>query len=83
MSDWNHQNPNDHFSCLFSDDIIERQVEEGMLSPDLREKVSFVLLRKHRHQTKKPIHRSLADIGKSSSASSELPYDLLLNLQRL
>ncbi|XP_028312250.1 electrogenic sodium bicarbonate cotransporter 4 [Gouania willdenowi] len=51
------------------DDIIERQIEEGMISPDLREKISFVLLRKHRHQTKKPIHRSLADIGKSSSAS--------------
>uniref|UniRef100_A0A8D3CAJ7 Anion exchange protein n=1 Tax=Scophthalmus maximus TaxID=52904 RepID=A0A8D3CAJ7_SCOMX len=46
-------------------------VEEGMISPDLREKISFVLLRKHRHQTKKPIHRSLADIGKSSSSTSE------------
>uniref|UniRef100_A0A8C2WL40 Anion exchange protein n=1 Tax=Cyclopterus lumpus TaxID=8103 RepID=A0A8C2WL40_CYCLU len=53
------------------DDIIERQIEEGMISPELREKISFVLLRKHRHQTKKPIHRSLADIGKSSSSSSE------------
>ncbi|XP_019949241.2 electrogenic sodium bicarbonate cotransporter 4 isoform X2 [Paralichthys olivaceus] len=52
------------------DDIIERQIEEGMISPDLREKISFVLLRKHRHQTKKPIHRSLADIGKSNSSSS-------------
>uniref|UniRef100_H3DNF4 Anion exchange protein n=1 Tax=Tetraodon nigroviridis TaxID=99883 RepID=H3DNF4_TETNG len=51
------------------DDIIERQVEEGMISPELREKISFVLLRKHRHQTKKPIHRSLADIGKSNSSS--------------
>ncbi|TWW60883.1 Electrogenic sodium bicarbonate cotransporter 4 [Takifugu flavidus] len=51
------------------DDIIERQIEEGMISPELREKISFVLLRKHRHQTKKPIHRSLADIGKSNSAS--------------
>ncbi|XP_068460584.1 electrogenic sodium bicarbonate cotransporter 4 [Clinocottus analis] len=50
------------------DDIIERQIEEGMISPELREKISFVLLRKHRHQTKKPIHRSLADIGKSSSS---------------
>uniref|UniRef100_UPI003AAFE802 electrogenic sodium bicarbonate cotransporter 4 n=1 Tax=Centroberyx gerrardi TaxID=166262 RepID=UPI003AAFE802 len=53
------------------DDIIERQIEEGMISPDLREKISFVLLRKHRHQTKKPIHRSLADIGKSNSSASE------------
>ncbi|KAM3610388.1 uncharacterized protein V6R79_003219 [Siganus canaliculatus] len=52
------------------DDIIERQIEEGMISPDLREKISFVLLRKHRHQTKKPIHRSLADIGKSSSSAN-------------
>ncbi|KAF3696187.1 Electrogenic sodium bicarbonate cotransporter 4 Solute carrier family 4 member 5 [Channa argus] len=52
------------------DDIVERQIEEGMLSPDLKEKISFVLLRKHRHQTKKPIHRSLADIGKSSSSTS-------------
>nr|XP_043882667.1 electrogenic sodium bicarbonate cotransporter 4 isoform X1 [Solea senegalensis] len=41
-----------------------------MISPDLREKISFVLLRKHRHQTKKPIHRSLADIGKSSSSTN-------------
>ncbi|XP_069022232.1 electrogenic sodium bicarbonate cotransporter 4 [Embiotoca jacksoni] len=51
------------------DDIIERQIEEGMISPDLRDKISFVLLRKHRHQTKKPIHRSLADIGKSSAST--------------
>uniref|UniRef100_A0A3B4ZXM4 Anion exchange protein n=1 Tax=Stegastes partitus TaxID=144197 RepID=A0A3B4ZXM4_9TELE len=56
------------------DDIIERQIEEGMISPDLREKISFVLLRRHRHQTKKPIHRSFADIGKSSSSTSECPY---------
>uniref|UniRef100_A0A8C6VVU5 Anion exchange protein n=1 Tax=Nothobranchius furzeri TaxID=105023 RepID=A0A8C6VVU5_NOTFU len=54
------------------DDIIERQVEEGMIPLELREKISFVLLRKHRHQTKKPIHRSLADMGKSSSSTSEL-----------
>nr|XP_015196349.1 PREDICTED: electrogenic sodium bicarbonate cotransporter 4 isoform X3 [Lepisosteus oculatus] len=52
------------------DDIIERQVEEGLINPELRDKISFVLLRKHRHQTKKPIHRSLADIGKSVSTSS-------------
>lgn len=51
---------------------MERQVEEGLISPELRDKISFVLLRKHRHQTKKPIHRSLADIGKSNS-SSEFP----------
>ncbi|KAM9810257.1 electrogenic sodium bicarbonate cotransporter 4 [Neosynchiropus ocellatus] len=51
------------------DDIIERQIEEGMITPDLRDKISFVLLRKHRHQTKKPIHRSLADMGKSNTAT--------------
>ncbi|XP_076006930.1 electrogenic sodium bicarbonate cotransporter 4 [Genypterus blacodes] len=55
------------------DDIIDRQIEEGMISPELREQISFVLLRKHRHQTKKPIHRSLADIGKSSSSTSRTP----------
>uniref|UniRef100_A0A8C5HX57 Anion exchange protein n=1 Tax=Gouania willdenowi TaxID=441366 RepID=A0A8C5HX57_GOUWI len=54
--------------------VGEMFIEEGMISPDLREKISFVLLRKHRHQTKKPIHRSLADIGKSSSASECLCY---------
>ncbi|XP_064827238.1 electrogenic sodium bicarbonate cotransporter 4-like isoform X2 [Oncorhynchus masou masou] len=52
------------------DEIIERQIDEGMLSPDLREKISFVLLRKHRHQTKKPIHRSLADMGKASGGGA-------------
>ncbi|XP_060762628.1 electrogenic sodium bicarbonate cotransporter 4 isoform X2 [Neoarius graeffei] len=55
------------------DDIIEHHIEEGMVSPELRDKISFVLLRKHRHQTKKPIHRSLADIGKGSSAPSRSP----------
>uniref|UniRef100_A0A8C4HZR8 Anion exchange protein n=1 Tax=Dicentrarchus labrax TaxID=13489 RepID=A0A8C4HZR8_DICLA len=53
--------------------VGEIQIEEGMISPELREKITFVLLRKHRHQTKKPIHRSLADIGKSSSSTSECP----------
>lgn len=58
--------------CFLTDDIIEHHIEEGMVNPELRDKISFVLLRKHRHQTKKPIHRSLADIGKGSSAPSEL-----------
>uniref|UniRef100_A0A3Q3K0G9 Anion exchange protein n=1 Tax=Monopterus albus TaxID=43700 RepID=A0A3Q3K0G9_MONAL len=62
------------------DDITERQVEEGLISPDLRNKICFVLLRKHQHQTKKPIHRSLADISKSSSFTSECPY---LQLQQI
>uniref|UniRef100_A0A674GU96 Anion exchange protein n=1 Tax=Taeniopygia guttata TaxID=59729 RepID=A0A674GU96_TAEGU len=52
------------------DDVIEKQIEDGLLKPELREKLSYVLLRKHRHQTKKPIHRSLADIGKSVSSST-------------
>uniref|UniRef100_A0A452J7M1 Anion exchange protein n=1 Tax=Gopherus agassizii TaxID=38772 RepID=A0A452J7M1_9SAUR len=52
------------------DDVIEKQIEDGLLKPELREKISYVLLRKHRHQTKKPIHRSLADIGKSVSSNT-------------
>ncbi|XP_051542113.1 electrogenic sodium bicarbonate cotransporter 4-like [Myxocyprinus asiaticus] len=51
------------------DDIIDKQIQEGLIAPEIREKISFVLLRKHRHQTKKPIHRSLADIGKSSPSN--------------
>uniref|UniRef100_A0A3P8VEI7 Anion exchange protein n=1 Tax=Cynoglossus semilaevis TaxID=244447 RepID=A0A3P8VEI7_CYNSE len=50
--------------------IVEQQVTDGCISPDLKEKIIFVLLRRHRHQTKKPIHRSLADIGKSSNPTS-------------
>uniref|UniRef100_A0A673MD51 Anion exchange protein n=1 Tax=Sinocyclocheilus rhinocerous TaxID=307959 RepID=A0A673MD51_9TELE len=49
-------------------------VQEGLLAPEIREKISFVLLRKHRHQTKKPIHRSLADIGKSSPSIFHLCF---------
>ncbi|XP_010135573.1 PREDICTED: electrogenic sodium bicarbonate cotransporter 4, partial [Buceros rhinoceros silvestris] len=55
------------------DDVIEKQIEDGLLKPELREKISYVLLRKHRHQTKKPIHRSLADIGKSVSSTARRP----------
>ncbi|KAK2818614.1 hypothetical protein Q5P01_024175 [Channa striata] len=51
------------------DEIVDRQIADGLIPPDLKEKISFVLLRKHRHQTKKPIHRSLADIGKSSNTA--------------
>uniref|UniRef100_A0AAR2M2H8 Anion exchange protein n=1 Tax=Pygocentrus nattereri TaxID=42514 RepID=A0AAR2M2H8_PYGNA len=54
------------------DDIVEKQVQDGLIAPELKEKVSFVLLRKHRHQTKKPIHRSLADIGKPSPSNKGL-----------
>uniref|UniRef100_A0A8C4J9F1 Anion exchange protein n=1 Tax=Dromaius novaehollandiae TaxID=8790 RepID=A0A8C4J9F1_DRONO len=52
------------------DDVVEKQIEDGLLKPELREKLSYVLLRRHRHQTKKPIHRSLADIGKSVSSNT-------------
>ncbi|DAA24888.1 TPA: solute carrier family 4, sodium bicarbonate cotransporter, member 5 [Bos taurus] len=55
------------------DDVIEKQIEDGLLRPELRERVSYVLLRKHRHQTTKPIHRSLADIGKAVSSTSRSP----------
>ncbi|XP_004590738.2 electrogenic sodium bicarbonate cotransporter 4 isoform X3 [Ochotona princeps] len=56
------------------DDVIEKQIEDGLLRPELRDRVSYVLLRKHRHQTKKPMHRSLVDIGKSvSSTTSRSP----------
>ncbi|XP_036450466.1 electrogenic sodium bicarbonate cotransporter 4 [Colossoma macropomum] len=53
------------------DDIVEKQVQDGLIAPELKEKISFVLLRKHRHQTKKPIHRSLADIGKPSPSNKD------------
>uniref|UniRef100_A0A668U6E3 Anion exchange protein n=1 Tax=Oreochromis aureus TaxID=47969 RepID=A0A668U6E3_OREAU len=52
------------------EEIVEQQIADGLIPPDLKEKIIFVLLRKHRHQTKKPIHRSLADMGKSSNAAS-------------
>ncbi|XP_034565342.1 electrogenic sodium bicarbonate cotransporter 4 isoform X6 [Notolabrus celidotus] len=61
------------------DDIVDRQITDGLIAPDLKEKISFVLLRKHRHQTKKPIHRSLADIGKSSNAASNRSSHVNLN----
>ncbi|XP_046717332.1 electrogenic sodium bicarbonate cotransporter 4 isoform X3 [Silurus meridionalis] len=48
------------------DEIVEKHVQNGLMDSELKEKISFILLRKHRHQTKKPIHRSLADIGKHS-----------------
>ncbi|XP_078453481.1 electrogenic sodium bicarbonate cotransporter 1-like isoform X3 [Lampetra planeri] len=50
--------------------ITERQIVDGLLRPEQREQVTFTLLRRHRHQTKKSNLRSLADIGKSVSGSS-------------
>uniref|UniRef100_A0A3P8SEA1 Anion exchange protein n=1 Tax=Amphiprion percula TaxID=161767 RepID=A0A3P8SEA1_AMPPE len=52
------------------EEIVDRQIADSLIPLDLKEKIIFVLLRKHRHQTKKPIHRSLADIGKSSNTAS-------------
>ncbi|XP_037833778.1 solute carrier family 4 member 4a isoform X6 [Kryptolebias marmoratus] len=54
--------------------ITDNQIEIGQLKADLKDKVMFTLLRKHRHQTKKSNLRSLADIGKTvSSANSPTP----------
>ncbi|XP_056448144.1 electrogenic sodium bicarbonate cotransporter 1-like isoform X2 [Gadus chalcogrammus] len=54
--------------------ITDNQVANNMLKAELKEKVTYTLLRKHRHQTKKSNLRSLADIGKTvSSASSPTP----------
>uniref|UniRef100_A0A8C4GZC4 Anion exchange protein n=1 Tax=Dicentrarchus labrax TaxID=13489 RepID=A0A8C4GZC4_DICLA len=50
--------------------ITDNQIETGQLKADLKEKVMYTLLRKHRHQTKKSNLRSLADIGKSVSSAS-------------
>ncbi|XP_041667296.1 electrogenic sodium bicarbonate cotransporter 1-like [Cheilinus undulatus] len=52
--------------------ITDSQIENGQLKLDLKEKVMYTLLRKHRHQTKKSNLRSLADIGKSVSSASRL-----------
>ncbi|XP_037402067.1 electrogenic sodium bicarbonate cotransporter 1 isoform X4 [Pygocentrus nattereri] len=52
--------------------ITDSQIEMGLLKPDLKEKVMYTLLRKHRHQTKKSNLRSLADIGKTVSSASRL-----------
>uniref|UniRef100_A0AAX7UG76 Anion exchange protein n=1 Tax=Astatotilapia calliptera TaxID=8154 RepID=A0AAX7UG76_ASTCA len=61
------------------EEIVEQQITDGLIPPDLKEKIIFVLLRKHRHQTKKPIHRSLADMGKSSNtASSKHVYSVCM-----
>ncbi|XP_073806936.1 solute carrier family 4 member 4a isoform X2 [Danio rerio] len=52
--------------------ITDSQIESGLLKADLKEKVMYTLLRKHRHQTKKSNLRSLADIGKTVSSASRL-----------
>lgn len=50
--------------------IIEEQVAKGLLKAELKDKVTYTLLRKHRHQTKKSNLRSLAEIGKTVSSAS-------------
>ncbi|KAM4615748.1 solute carrier family 4 member 4a [Polymixia lowei] len=52
--------------------ITDSQIENGLLKPELKDKVMYTLLRKHRHQTKKSNLRSLADIGKTVSSASRL-----------
>ncbi|XP_048098405.1 solute carrier family 4 member 4a isoform X4 [Alosa alosa] len=50
--------------------ITDSQIENGQLKADLKDKVTYTLLRKHRHQTKKSNLRSLAEIGKTVSSAS-------------
>ncbi|KAM6965651.1 solute carrier family 4 member 4a [Aplochiton taeniatus] len=50
--------------------ITDSQIDNGQLKAELKEKVTYTLLRKHRHQTKKSNLRSLADIGKTVSSAS-------------
>uniref|UniRef100_A0A3P9KXR2 Anion exchange protein n=1 Tax=Oryzias latipes TaxID=8090 RepID=A0A3P9KXR2_ORYLA len=52
--------------------ITDNQIEISQLKPELKDKVMYTLLRKHRHQTKKSNLRSLADIGKTVSSASRL-----------
>ncbi|XP_074849889.1 electrogenic sodium bicarbonate cotransporter 1 isoform X4 [Carettochelys insculpta] len=52
--------------------IVENQIETGLLKLDMKDKVTYTLLRKHRHQTKKSNLRSLADIGKTVSSASRM-----------
>ncbi|XP_058048170.1 electrogenic sodium bicarbonate cotransporter 1 isoform X2 [Ahaetulla prasina] len=50
--------------------VVENQIDTGLLKQDMKDKVIYTLLRKHRHQTKKSNLRSLADIGKTVSSAS-------------
>ncbi|KAG7490246.1 electrogenic sodium bicarbonate cotransporter 1 isoform X2 [Solea senegalensis] len=54
------------------DMITDNQIEIGQLKAELKDKVMYTLLRKHRKQTKKSNLRSLADIGKTVSSASRL-----------
>lgn len=66
-------------SFLYLDEIVDKHVHDGLIDNELREKISFILLRKHRHQTKKSIHRSLADIGKPSPSSKDFNLYFSMN----
>ncbi|XP_077132850.1 electrogenic sodium bicarbonate cotransporter 1 isoform X5 [Ranitomeya variabilis] len=57
---------------LVVEKILDNQIETGLLKPEMREKIIYTLLRKHRHQTKKSNLRSLADIGKTVSSASRM-----------
>nr|XP_056711907.1 electrogenic sodium bicarbonate cotransporter 1 [Euleptes europaea] len=52
--------------------IVDNQIDTGLLKQDMKDKVTYTLLRKHRHQTKKSNLRSLADIGKTVSSASRM-----------
>ncbi|XP_076005468.1 solute carrier family 4 member 4a [Genypterus blacodes] len=49
--------------------ITDNQIEVGQLNAEVKDKVMYTLLRKHRHQTKKSSLRSLASIGKTVSSA--------------
>uniref|UniRef100_A0A8C6L7R3 Anion exchange protein n=1 Tax=Nothobranchius furzeri TaxID=105023 RepID=A0A8C6L7R3_NOTFU len=60
-------------------EIVDRQIADALIPPEMKEKIIFVLLRRHRHQTKKPIHRSLADLGKSSNTSTSKDFNTFIS----
>ena len=63
-----------HFCTLFPSFLhpTEMITDGDQLNGDLKEKIMYTLLRKHKHQTKKSNLRSLADIGKTVSSASRL-----------
>eukprot|EP00061_Rhincodon_typus_P016097 g44128.t1 len=61
------------FSCILAETVIDNQIAHGLLKAELKEKVTYTLLRKHRHQTKKSNLRSLAEIGKTVPLKNSVP----------
>ncbi|XP_066566729.1 solute carrier family 4 member 4a isoform X1 [Amia ocellicauda] len=55
--------------------ITDSQIANGQLKAELKDKVMYTLLRRHRHQTKKSNLRSLADIGKTVSSATRSPLE--------